>query len=165
MADADHIGADEAAKILKVSARMVYRYGEDGKIRTLRAGRRILFNHADVLAYADETAAESKPESPSTALRADDMLGLVREQQQKLEAAALEIGDLRARLEQRPLLTDLDTLKDRVHDLERENDQLRFDLERERTKREAVEQQSPTPPAEPTKIQVSPKPWWRRILG
>jgi excisionase family DNA binding protein len=155
MPEPDHIGAQEAAKLLKVGPRMVYRYGEDGKLRTIRAGRRILFNRVDVLALADETAVESKPEPQSTALRADDMLGLVREQQQKLEAAALELGDLRARLEQRPLLTDLDTLKDRVHELERENDRLRFDLERERDKQ----------PVEPQPPAVPPKPWWRRILG
>lgn len=150
MSQADHIGAQEAANILRVSARMVYRYGEDGKLRTIRAGRRILFNHDDVLALADETAADSRPPLQTSIVSEEDVGELRRE----LLAAARQIGRLEALLEQRPLLTDLDTLKDRVHELERENDRLKFDLERERAKH----------PAEKPLAQ-SPRPLWRRILG
>lgn len=151
MSQADHIGAQEAAKILRVSARMVYRYGEEGKLRTIRAGRRILFNHDDVLALADETAADSRP-PPQTSIVSEEDVGELR---RELLAAARQIGRLEGLLEQRPLLTDLDTLKDRVHTLERENDKLRFDLERERAKQPA----NPEPPAKP------PRPWWRKLLG
>lgn len=162
MTDGEHIGAEEAARILKVSARMVYRYGEDGKIRTIRAGRRILFNHADVLAYADETAADNKPPQQTSIIRADEMLLLVREQQQQLLAAAQEIGDLRARLDQRLLPADVDTLKDRIHQLEREADRLQFELERER-ERHATQEQAQGTPASPESTPA--RPWWQRILG
>ncbi len=143
------IGAEEAARILRCTPRMVYHYGqgEAPKIRTMRAGRRILFNHADVLDYAEEQGADNKPPPDTTIIRADELMVLVREQQAKLEAAARTIGDLEAQLRTRLLPADAEAIKQHVRDLEREaeeRDRRIAELEAELTNR--------------------PQSWWKRKL-
>jgi hypothetical protein len=152
------IGAEEAGRILRVSPRMVYRYGqgEAPKLRTMRAGRRILFSHADVLAYANELGAENKPSTQTDIVRADELMLLVREQQAKLEAAARTIGDLEAQLRLRLLPADADHLKEQVNDLERERDRLRWENERLQAELEASKQTA-APPEQ--------RHWLRRIFG
>ncbi len=140
MTDGEYIGAQDAARILKVSARMVYRYAEgaDAKIRSLRAGRRILFNRNDVLAYATEIDAANKPEVQTSIIPADEMLALVRDQQNQIAQMARTIGYLEAQLEQRLLPADADALKHRVIELEHERAQLQQALELERHRSQAA---------------------------
>jgi hypothetical protein len=55
------ITANEAAEVLRLTSRQVHRYGESGKIKTRRAGRRVLFLASDVASLADELQVDHKP--------------------------------------------------------------------------------------------------------
>ncbi|HSH82143.1 MAG TPA: hypothetical protein VLA19_26755 [Herpetosiphonaceae bacterium] len=152
----DWIGAEEAGRILRVSSRMVYRYGEgaDAKVRTMRAGRRILFNRVDVLAYAEELGAENRPESQTDIIRADELMRVIGAQQAELVEKAETIGQLQARLEMRITPEEERALRERIHELERQQDRLQWEVEQLRT-------QGTVQP-----VQGAPeRPWWRRLLG
>src|SRR5918997_2142925 len=141
----DWISAEDAGRILRVSSRMVYRYGEGDapKIRTMRAGRRILFNRADVLDYADEVAAENKPSPHTDIVRAEDLMRAIGSLQAELVRQAEELGELRGRLPRE----EEQVLRERIHELERHQDRLQWELEQERAKRT---QEAPEPPAAPS---------------
>lgn len=66
---ANYITAKEAAALLKVSERQVHHYGVSGKIATVRAGRRLLYNPDDVEALAQQLRVDIKP----LVIRKDDV--------------------------------------------------------------------------------------------
>ncbi len=147
----DWISAEDAGRILRVSSRMVYRYGEGDapKLRTMRAGRRILFNRADVLAYAEELGAENRPDPQTDIIRADELMRAIGSLQAELVRQAEELGELRGRIPKEDELA----LRDRIHELQRQNDRLQWELEQART--------HPAPPAEAEPA----RSWWQRLFG
>lgn len=58
------ITAADAGKLLRLSSRQVHRYGELGKIRTKKVGRRVLFHSDDVSKLADELQVDYRPAPP-----------------------------------------------------------------------------------------------------
>ena len=158
------INAEEAGRILRVSSRMVYRYaeGDSPHIRKMQAGRRILFNRADVEAFAEETAAENRPKTQPDTVRADELMTMVREQQAQLLAAAAQLGEMKERLAVRLLPEQADELKDRIHTLEREKDRLEWDNQRLVERLAALEAQQPE---EPAALQRPKQSWIDRLLG
>ena len=104
----EYIPVETAAEILKMSARMVNKYGNDGRIQTKRAGRRVLYLRDDVEALADELGVDLRP--PPKAPRADlvpvgEMMEYIRDRdtrneelQRQLLQAVAEIATLRERL-------------------------------------------------------------------
>ncbi len=125
-----YISVEEAADILKVSTRMVNKYGHEEKIQTRKAGKRILYLRSDVEALAEELGVDMRPaprEPKMDLVPAGEMLEYLRERdnrneqlQAQLVAAAAEIGALRERLEQQKVLTEDNTaLRERIAYLER----------------------------------------------
>ncbi len=145
MSDEQYIGAEEAAKILRVSSRMVYRYGEEGKLRTIRPGRRILFHIADVHGLAEVQDAEHRPAPRTEIITGDEAIGLIREQQNQLMLLSRRIGELEGMLSQRLLPADEHALRSQVNELESEVTRLQ----------QALEQAQ----------QDEARPWWRRMFG
>ncbi len=147
----EYIGAEDAAHILRVSSRMVYRYaeGDRPKIRSQKAGRRVLFNHADVLAYAEEISAANKPAPTTDIIRAEEAMGLLRETATRAELYARRIGELESQLKMLPPPEQHEQIKLQLHDAERDRD--RYLAERDELA---------------TKLQQADRrPWWRRLLG
>ena len=111
MADDDYITVEDAAAILGVTPRQANRYGSGNapRIRTQRAGRRILYHRGDVEALADGLGAHRRlaPAQPARAdlIPAGEMLDYLRERDARIDA-----------------------LQDRVSTLERENGELRGQL-------------------------------------
>ncbi len=145
MSDEQYIGAEEAARILRVSSRMVYRYGEEGKLRTIRPGRRILFHIADVHGLAEAQDAEHRPSPRTEIITGDEAIGLIREQQNQLMLLSRRIGELEGMLSQRLLPADEQALRSRVNELESELTRLQLALEQAQ--------------------QDEARPWWRRVFG
>ncbi len=68
MTNDEYIGAEEASRMLRVTKRMVYNYGEGDppKVRTKRTGNRILFARVDVEALAEAMNVDDKPAPVAT---------------------------------------------------------------------------------------------------
>jgi hypothetical protein len=124
-----YIPVETAADLLKMSARMVNKYGNDGRLRTKKAGRRVLYVREDVETLAEELAVDMRP--PPKAPRADlvpvgEMMDYIRDRdtkneelQRQLLQAVAEIATLRERLEHQRLLADeRETLRNRISELE-----------------------------------------------
>lgn len=158
MNDEEYIGAEDAAKILRVTSRMVYRYGEgdNPKLRTIRTGRRILFHRGDVQTLAEEQNAAQRPSPTTDIIPASELLDFVRELQGQLMLASRRIGELEGILGQRLLPEDEQALKTRIADLTAERDQLQ--QEKERLQAELEKGQDP-PELE------QKRPWWQRLFG
>jgi hypothetical protein len=60
----------EAAAILRMTPRQVNRYGNTGRIRTQRAGRRVLYHNIDVEQLADELRVDERPHAQPSSLAA-----------------------------------------------------------------------------------------------
>ncbi len=153
----EYITVEEAAEILRVSIRQAHRYGSgpEPPIRTRRAGQRTAFHRGDVLQLAEERGATRTPPPKRSGLELvpqSDLVDHLRETQQRLEQALLEIGRLRGVLEQRLLPEDEHALRDRLAEAEAERKILRAELEAERASRRAEEN-------------TRSRPWWLRILG
>jgi hypothetical protein len=144
--DAEYIGVEEAAVLLGgITTRQAHRVGQQARTRT--AGKRTLFHRGDIEHLAEqrgvdreavEQARQYQPQSqPKTDLvPAGEMLDYIRERDRKLEemqqqlyAAALEIGTLRAQIEQRLLPEDVAALRQRVAELEATEQALRAQIE------------------------------------
>jgi hypothetical protein len=130
----EYIPVETAADILKMSPRMVNKYGNDGRLRTKKAGRRVLYVRTDVETLADELGVDLRP--PPKAPRADlvpvgEMMDYIRDRDTKNEAlqhqllqAVAEIATLRERLEHTRLLTDdNEALRKRIQELESQLDE------------------------------------------
>lgn len=158
MSDEEYIGAEDAAKILRVTSRMVYRYGEGEtpKLRTIRTGRRILFHQGDVQALAEEQNASQRPSPTTDIIPASELLDFVRELQGQLMLASRRIGELEGILGQRLLPEDEQALKKQITDLTAERDQLQ--QERERLQAELEKEQAPT------ELEQK-RSWWQKLFG
>ncbi len=110
----DWITAEEAARILAISTRQAYRYakGNPPKVRTMEAGRRLLFNRMDVQALAEELNSAYRPRQSKEVVDAGQMLDLVRSLQTDVAAAYRKIGELEGQLSQRLLPDDERNLRD-----------------------------------------------------
>jgi excisionase family DNA binding protein len=89
----------QAAQALKLSQRQVLRYVEDGRLRTRRAGRRILVSAADVARLADELAVDI-PKAGLPARRSELPAEVVRYLQEQ-GTAQRETADALRRIEER----------------------------------------------------------------
>ncbi len=136
-----YITVEEAAQRLRVTPRMVNRYGnmQPPRLRSRKAGRRTLYHPGDVDQLADDLNVASKPPpappAEMTIFEPGLMVDYLREKdrqlaevQQQLNQALIEVGRTRALLE-------------RQHQLEMERDDLRRQLE------------------------MASQPWWKRLLG
>lgn len=143
----EYITVEDAADILQVGIRMVNRYGNgpNARLRTRRAGRRILYNKADVRQLAADLGVldQARPQRPKTELvPVGDVLDHMAQMQQQLNQAMLEVGRLQGMLEQQKLLTaDADELRQRLAAAEGARNALQEELERRS------------------------RPWWKRLFG
>ena len=138
--DTSHlITVDDAARLLGKSQRTVYRYAEQGRLRTHDTPHGKLFERAQVAALAAELNITPAPIQPAAELvplsdmlselhRKDDQLA---DANQRLQQAALEIRRLRERLDtQQRALTDADMARQRLTAAEAERDRLKQEVER-----------------------------------
>ena len=112
----DWITVEEAARILAVSSRQAYRYakGDPPKVRSMEAGRRVLFNRLDVQSLADELNSEYRPRPAKDSVDAGELLQLVRSLQTDIATAYRRIGELEGQLSQRLFPDDERSLRDAV---------------------------------------------------
>ncbi|GEM_PF-2616319 len=120
----------EATQRTGLGERQLRRYVIDGKLRSRRAGRATFYDADDVDTLAAERGRGSLPgttHDPSTEIMpATEIFQYLRERQDKLDAALLEIGRLRGVLEsQHKLLEDRERLQQRVEELQAELDAIR----------------------------------------
>lgn len=149
---ADYIGVEEAAVLLGgITTRQAHRIGQQARTRT--AGKRTLFHRSDIERLAEqrgvdreavEHARQYQPQAQAKTdlVPAGEMLNYIRERdrrldemQQQLYAAALEIGTLRAQVEQRVLPEAAAALRQRIAELEASEQALRAQLEQPSTPR------------------------------
>ncbi len=135
MTDEQYITVEDAAEILQVTTRQAHRYGEGehSRLRTRRAGRRVMFHKGDVEALAAELGVldqprPGRPKPDPTSITA--ILDYLRERdakmeavQQQLQQAMHEIGWLQGALE-------LQEFQQRIAELEAERDSLKAEVER-----------------------------------
>ncbi len=142
-----YIRVEDVAERLKVSVRQASRYG--AKIRTQRAGRRVLYHRDDVEQLAEEIGAEHRvaPPQPRTdLLPPGEFLQSIERQQSQIAHLSREVGRLEGQLEaqrqQQHLLTQsADDLKAKLSSTEAERDALRAEL-----------------------ANLRRRSWWRRLL-
>ncbi len=150
----EYIGAAAAAEILSVSQRQALRYavGPDAAIRSQRVGRRVLLNHADVQALAEQRAFPREPDTPDRPagrmVHSSTVTARYEEITDKLTNAAHSIGtleervrQLQAQLDSRPLLEDHTAIQ-------AERDALR-------AQRDELQRQ----------LAAAQRPWWKKFLG
>ncbi len=120
----------EATQRTGLGERQLRRYVIDGKLRSRRAGRATFYHADDVDTLAAERGRGSSPniasDPSSEIMPATEIFQYLRERQDKLDAALLEIGRLRGLLEsQQKLLEDRERLQQRVEELQAELDAVR----------------------------------------
>ena len=101
MSDSQHtwLTAADAAKVLKVSARQVHRYGELGQLVTRRAGRRVLFSAESVARLADELAVDYRP-PPAPPRELQPMIDAIEQLQSRDERIDQRLERIERRVEQ-----------------------------------------------------------------
>ncbi len=146
--DDQWLTADDVAQRLGLTTRQVNRYGmptatKPARLRTQRAGRRVLYHHEDVETLAQELQPRLRPRvsRPKTDLvPAGEMLQYIRERDQQL-------ADVQAQLNQ--ALIEIGRLQGQLSETQRIRGQL-----------EAVQ-------AERDELQETIKraqPWWKRLF-
>ncbi len=167
--DNEYITIDNAARMLGKSQRTVYRYAEQGRLTTHDTPNGKLFERVQVDALAAELHITPQPVQPTTELvpvsdmlaelhRKDDALA---EAHERLQRAALEVGRLQGQIEaQQKALTDLDMARQRIIELERQNAQLRAELEVAKTPAQPTLPETEQPAEQLTKH----VPWWKRLF-
>jgi hypothetical protein len=139
------ITVTEAAAILRMTARQVNRYGNLGRLRTRRAGRRILYLAADVATLADELRVDIRPE-PTTSLAVP-----LRELLQHLQARDRQLEDAQQRVEEALARIERQTNQQRqIRDPAQERAELRELLQEVLAERDQIRQQQ---------RQIRPIPW------
>ncbi len=119
----EYITVEEAASLLRVSIRQANRYGsgDNPRIRTRKAGKRILYHRGDVEALANDLGVAYKPiakQQPVELLPPGDVLNLVRDLQERLMLTTRRIGELEALLQHRLLPEDADELQRKLTEAE-----------------------------------------------
>lgn len=74
--------AKEAARVLKVTDRMVNHYGHNGQIRTQRAGRRVMYHVGDVEALAGSLQVDLRPQHITRNDAGEQMVQYIRQREQ-----------------------------------------------------------------------------------
>ena len=127
-----NLTVEQVAAMLNLSIRSAHRYAESKRLRTRRAGRRMLFHASDVETLArDLDIAASAPPAPQPKrelVPAGQLLDYLKERdrhvaemQVRHEQALLEIGRLRGLLETyKALPEDVERLRQQVDALEAE---------------------------------------------
>jgi hypothetical protein len=145
----EYITVEQVASTLRVSVRHAARYAE--RVRTQKAGKRILFHRGDIEALADELGAQHKPAIPQPAelVPLGEMMQTFERQQAQIAALSHEVGRLQGILEQQRLLTeDANEVRRRLIEVETQRDMLQQELDRIKSEQE------------------QPKPsWWRRLFA
>src|SRR5438128_2193501 len=92
---------NEAAAILRMTPRQVNRYGNTGRIRTRRAGRRVLYHNIDVEQLADELRVDERPATQPTSLAAPlaSLTEQLRDRDQQLAEAQHRLEERLDRIE------------------------------------------------------------------
>ena len=132
---------EEAANRLKLTTRATHRYGEQKRVKTKRAGRRILFYGPDIDQLAEELGAANKPKpapkQPKTEMvPAGELLGYLREkdqqlaeQQQQISALLIRLAEKETELGQRLLPADEQQLKRDLATVTAERNTIKNELE------------------------------------
>lgn len=154
--DEEWLTVEAVAQRLRVSVRHASRYGD--RVRTMKAGKRILYHRDDVDALGVELGVDNKPlvPTPIEMLPAGEMMTAIERHQAQLFAMAQQLADVNRELGhlegviegQRPIVEDYPKLQQYVRELQADRDRLQEALR-------AAEQQR----AEPTR-----RAWWRRLL-
>ncbi len=137
--EAEYVNVETAASILSIVTRQVHRYGENGRLRRRKLGRRMLFHRGDVDALALELDAVNKVRAPSTPrselIPIGDALEHMQRLQSELSAAMRRVGQLEGTLEATAKqLADVDMVRQRLAEAEAELARMRG------------------------------RPWWKRLL-
>lgn len=132
--DNEYMTVEEASTILGVVPRQVNRYGTTGRIRTRRAGRRVLYFREDVLELAEELGAAHRP-APAPRpeiMPVGEMLNYLRDrdrqlegQQQQISMLLAKLAEAQAELGRRLLPQDEQQLRDDLTTVRAERDELR----------------------------------------
>jgi hypothetical protein len=139
------ITVTEAAGILRMTPRQVNRYGNLGRLRTRRAGRRILYLASDVATLADELRVDIRPE-PTTSLAVP-----LRELLEHLQARDRQLEDAQQRVEEALARIERQTSQPRqLRDPSQERAELRELLQEVLAEREEIQRQQQ---------QIRPIPW------
>lgn len=162
----DYIPVEEAASILRLGERQTRNYGAKGLIKTKRAGQRVVFHRGDVEALAEELGASLKPRPKSAQMEMippGEIFNYIQQRDQqvaelqdRLNQAALRIGQLQGELEAgRLLLEDKQRIQQRLESLEKDHEHLQQE-------REAWLQEKAQIEAE---LEHERQPWWRKFFG
>ena len=143
----EYIPVEEVAARLKVSVRQASRYGN--RVRTQRAGRRILYHREDVEQLADELGAEYRIDPPparSDLLPPGEFLATIERLSSEVARLSREKGQLEGTLQaqaqqQRQLTDTTQTLMQQLEAAEAERDTFKQQLDR-----------------------IRRRSWWRRLL-
>ncbi len=155
--DEEWLTVEQVAQHLRVSVRHASRYGE--RVRTKKAGKRILYHRGDIEALGVELGVDNKPlvPLPIEMLPAGEMLSTIERHQAQLFAMAQQLADVNRELGrlqgviegQQPIIDEHPKLQQYVRELQADRDRLREALH------EAERSQQPEPER---------RPWWRRLL-
>ena len=140
--DDEWLPVEVVANRLKLSVRQATRY--QTRVRTKRAGRRILFHPEDVEMLATEIGVEYRPPVPPRAelMPAGEVLQTFERQQERLAALERERGRLEGMLQtQQRLLEDADETRRQLEASRAERDRLQAELDKLRR-----------------------RSWWQRLL-
>lgn len=142
-----YIPVEQVAERLKVSSRQASRYG--AKVRTQRAGRRILYHRDDVEQLADELGAEHRipPPQPRTDLMPPgEFLQTIERQASQIAHLSREVGRLEGQL---------DSQRQQQHLLTQNTDELKAQLETVQTERDVLLDEV---------ARLKRRSWWRRLF-
>jgi hypothetical protein len=170
-----------AARAVRVSPRTIRRYIDQGKLEAKPQGegvRREWLVSVDSLhaLRASRTTEEVASDVDWEADYADSIADVLRDMTARLESRVEEAAELRVRLElteqaqstledqQRQALQELEGERRRREEAERQNEDMRRELEALREAREFPESPAPTEDAGEAQEGVQ-RPWWRRWLG
>ena len=149
----EYIPVEEAAILLRLSPRMVNNYGKPpySRIKTKRAGRRILYSKPDVLALAEQLGADNQPPEPhkTQLVPIGEMLEYLNQTQKQLNQAMLEVGRLQG-------------LLDNQRQIAQDANELRQQLAAAEATREAQQQELQALRSELDRYR---RPWWKRLIG
>ena len=146
-----YISVQEAQDILRVSARQVQYHSANGKIQSVKQGRRLMLLESDVHALAEELGSSDKrpPQLPVEVMPdTGPLIDYIKELNSQLMVASRRIGELEAQIQQRLLPDDEYTLRQQLADAEARAKV----YEEELTKlREQVQREN--------------KHWWKRMFS